>query len=114
MAYTQGPLEIVGPSNGKQKSIDDGGDYAIIKEGFIIGEAIHLCGQLPSGVPVIADAEANARLWAAAPALLAVVEAVEWAGGSFVDECPSCIRLKPTHAPDCQLAAALRLERGER
>jgi len=74
--YTQGPLDIKGPSNGKQKSIDGGGDFAILKDGFIVGEAFRLCGELPSKVPVIADAESNARLWASAPDLLADCKAL--------------------------------------
>ena len=71
MAHTLGPLTIEGPSSGLHRVIDDGGDYAILKDGFIIGEAICLIGELPSRVPITADAEANARLWASAPDLLA-------------------------------------------
>ena len=53
-------------------------------------------------------------------ALLEALKAVEWVGMSKSDEwanpleCPSCDMDKSQgHATDCQLAAALRLARGE-
>mgnify|MGYP001563716785 CR=1 FL=1 len=61
--HTPGPLTIHGPSDGKMRGLDDGGDYAILDaDGHIIGEAIRRVG--PNEY---AAAEANARLWAAAP-----------------------------------------------
>jgi hypothetical protein len=69
--HTPGPLEISGPSNGLNKIIDDGGNYAMLEGGHIIGEAHHYIG---GGLPY-ADAEANARLWASAPDLLAACKA---------------------------------------
>ena len=64
--HTQEPLTIHGPSDGKGP-YDDGGDYAIVDpDGKIIGEAIHKVDHTE-----FRPAEANARLWAAAPDLLA-------------------------------------------
>lgn len=58
MGYTKGPLRISGPSQ-----FD--GDYAIVAPGgVIIGEAYARVGR-DSHI----DAEANARLWAAAPTM---------------------------------------------
>jgi hypothetical protein len=69
MSYTKGPLWISGPSQGKERN-DDGGDYAIVEPGgIIIGEAFHRVGE-----DAYRDAEANARLWASAPNLLAALE----------------------------------------
>lgn len=66
MAYTPGPLDIAGPSPGRQRGIDDGGDWAVVDErGYIIAEAYR---QL--SYSIFAPAEANARLIAAAPELL--------------------------------------------
>ncbi len=67
--YTRGPLTTHGPSPGGTPC-DDGGDYAIrdIREN-IIGEAI--CYTDSSYIPH--NAEANARLWAAAPTMLEVL-----------------------------------------
>ena len=61
MAHSTGPLTIHGPSPGTGP-YDDGGDYAIVENGKIIGEAIHRVDAAE-----YVDAEANARLWAAAP-----------------------------------------------
>ena len=69
MTYTKGPLKITGPSSGDGP---DGGDYAIYAGGVIIGEAIHRADE-----DEYRDAEANARLWAASPELLAALEASE-------------------------------------
>jgi len=71
MSYSKGPLRISGPSQGKGP-YDDGGDYAIIEPGsIIIGEAFRRADE-----DVYRDAEANARLWAKAPDLLAALEAL--------------------------------------
>lgn len=67
MTYTKGPLKITGPSPGTGPG-DDGGDYAIYESGVIIGEAIHRADENE-----YRNAEANARLWAAAPDLLAAL-----------------------------------------
>lgn len=69
MTYSKGPLQVVGPSDGKGL-YDDGGDYAIVEiveSGCraIIGEANHRVGENE-----YRDAEANARLWAAASGML--------------------------------------------
>lgn len=62
MNYTKESLRISGPSLGSGSN-DDGGDYAIIEPGgIIVGEAYHRVGE-----SAYRDAEANARLWAAAP-----------------------------------------------
>lgn len=59
-------------------------------------------------------------LHAAAPALLAVLEAVEWVfygdyEGVTEHTCPSCLnfRYKAGHDPDCQLDAALKAARNK-
>ena len=58
-------------------------------------------------------ANANARLIAASPDLLAALEAVEWilvpgGWGSAEFECPWCERCKASgHAPDCPRQAAI-------
>ena len=73
--HTPEPLTIKGPSLGR---IDNGvrhdpGDYAILDaDGKIIGEAYSLVDYGKDGTR---PAEANARLWAAAPALLSACEA---------------------------------------
>lgn len=65
------------------------------------------------------DVNANARLIAAAPDLLAALEAVEWiavpAGyGSFDLECPWCdMRKSSGHTDDCQRQTAIAKARGE-
>jgi len=68
MTHTPGPWDFTGPSPGKMKGYDDGGDYAIIARG-IIAEAFHRIDD-----DTYADAEANARLIAAAPDLLEALE----------------------------------------
>lgn len=67
MTYSKGPLRITGPSQGKDHY---SGDYAIIEPGdVIIGGAFRHAGKDGDR-----DAEANARLWAAAPELLEALE----------------------------------------
>jgi hypothetical protein len=78
--FTKGPLTIHGPSQGGTPC-DDGGDFCIRdSEGKIIGEAISKVGRVHfkcSGPEyVLRPAEANAQLWAAAPALYAVAQAI--------------------------------------
>ena len=71
--HTPGPLSVVGPSRGGS-SYDDGGDYAIVDaHNKIIGEASRLVGPGGETRPALE----NARLWAAAPDLLAACEAEE-------------------------------------
>ncbi|HUW14393.1 MAG TPA: hypothetical protein VM537_32015 [Anaerolineae bacterium] len=65
MNYTKGPFEITGPSNGRIRTIDDGGDYAIVQAGCIVGEAYYHVG-----VGRNEDAAANALLWANAGELV--------------------------------------------
>ncbi len=88
--HTPGPLETKGPAK-YIPNFSDGGDYGIIAPGDrqvrIIGEAIHKVGK---GDYV--NAEANARLWAAAPTILAErdalaarVEALETAAKETVE-----------------------------
>jgi hypothetical protein len=63
-------LSIRGPSSGKIKEIDDGGDYAIVHNGeYIIGEAYH---HVAEGVTM--NSRSNALLWSAAPELLEALE----------------------------------------
>lgn len=65
MGYSKGPLKVSGPSRE--------GDFAIVESGgIIIGEAFHSVGE-----DAYRDAEANARLWAKAPDLLAALEELE-------------------------------------
>ncbi len=54
---------------------------------------------------VYGDNEANARLIAAAPQLLAALKAVEWRGDTSSPICPFCGNSE--HHPDCQLHAAI-------
>lgn len=68
MKHTPGPWKANGPSPGNIKGFDDGGDYAIISGG-IIAEAFHRIDD-----NTFVDAEANARLIAAAPELLATLK----------------------------------------
>jgi len=76
---TPGPLTITGPSPGKMKVIDDGGDYGILdSNGRMIGEAYRVIG-----IREVADARANATLWSASPVLLAACEAVDRAASEF-------------------------------
>ena len=70
MTHTPGPLTINGPSPGGS-DMDDGGDYAIVTGDQIIGEAIRKTA--PS---TFQPAEANARLWAASPDLLAALRRI--------------------------------------
>jgi len=73
-----------------------------------LAEAFESVRQLKAGIE---------QLKAERDALLAVVEAVEWTRGIYQGEsqCPECKWFKHAgHTPDCQLAAALRLSRGER
>ena len=88
MSYTPGPWTIKGPSDGKLKGIDDGGDYAIVANNQIIAEAIYRT-DLTIYQPVLA----NAHLIAAAPDLLltlkSVLEYITHQEGS----CPSGMRL---------------------
>jgi hypothetical protein len=54
------------------------------------------------------------RLEAGCRQLLATLAAVEWIDVESWDMCPSCHATKSEgHAPDCQLAAALRAAKGE-
>ncbi|EHJ49557.1 hypothetical protein DFW101_3561 [Solidesulfovibrio carbinoliphilus subsp. oakridgensis] len=73
------------------------------------------------GTPGGRDKQANARMMAAAPDLLAALEAVEWQGSMFKDlegkpytTCPACRRAKVEgHAPGCLIGNALAKARGE-
>ena len=71
--HTQGRLQIVGPSEARVDwgpTKHDAGDYAIVDEQHhILGEAYARVG-----TKTIAPAEANARLWSAAPDLLDACE----------------------------------------
>lgn len=73
--HSPGPLTTKGPSSGKVRGVDDGGDYAIVNSADeIIGEAIYRTGRTTT-----APAESNARLWAAAPELLACTkQIIDW------------------------------------
>ncbi len=65
---------------------------------------------------VLPRTEGDLYLMAAAPAMLAALEAVEWVydTGLVGYWCPDCENEKEKgHADDCQLAAALKLARGE-
>lgn len=69
MKYTGAPLAVHGPSSGGGP-IDSGGDYAIVDaDGHVIGEAIHRVGRHN-----FRPAKANAKLWAKAPEMVAVLK----------------------------------------
>ena len=96
MAYTPGPLTI-------SEAEDGSGDWCIVDVNHCIGEAYHCVAYL-----AYRDAEANARLWAAAPDLLAALKAVEWVDG----RCPWC-HTDWDHTPDCPRQAALATAEGD-
>ena len=64
-------LTIKGPSLGTMPLIDDGGDFCIIENGKIIAETFRRVG-----VNDYVDAEANAKLMAAAPDLLEALKSI--------------------------------------
>lgn len=69
MGHTLGPLTIKGPSPLVLGGLT-GGDYIVLgSDGHTIGQAYRV-----TGIESRENAEANARLWAAAPDLLAVLE----------------------------------------
>jgi hypothetical protein len=69
MGHTLGPFTVCPAKKGQDK------DFAVTVGGYyIIGEAYNQIAK-----DVYADAEANARLWAAAPDLLAACEAFKTA-----------------------------------
>lgn len=68
--HTPLPWELRGPSPGHMRGFDDGGDYAVAAAGQIIAEFIHQTDR-----HIYQPAEANARLFMAAPALLAACRA---------------------------------------
>ena len=71
--HTPGPLAIQGPSIDAPATRGEVGDYAILDaDGCIIGEAYRVVGPGTER-----PAEANARLWAAAPDLAAELEAID-------------------------------------
>jgi hypothetical protein len=61
------------------------------------------------------EADANAKLAAAAPDLLAALEAVEWVPMEYRESCPWCHADPGSggHAPDCQRQAAIAKAKGE-
>ncbi len=72
MTHTLGPLTITDPSPGLDRTIDDGGDFAIIDaDNHVIGQAHNLVAR-----GVSRPAKANATLWAAAPELLEALKAI--------------------------------------
>jgi len=79
------------------------GSYILAADGGIVG--ILKDGAEWSATPI---AQEIVRAVNAHDALLAALEAVEWAGEQNV-ACPLCDRIAiDSHAPDCQLAKALR------
>lgn len=119
--HTAGPLKIEGPA---QPRIDrtptyySGGDYAIFAtidgKDVIIGEAYeHVESK------ICAPALANARLWAAAPDLLAALEEIEYgqidiSRRGLEKSCPSCQNSDGYgHGDDCLIGKALAKARGE-
>lgn len=97
--HTPGPLTISGPSPGRDRDIDDGGDYAILDSyGHIIGQAHRLVAP-----GTFMPAEANATLWAAAPQLL---EALEWA----MPFCPIPKGIEPTAYQEAYRTARAAIE----
>lgn len=119
-AHTPGPLRVVVTTSGKW---DETGDCAILDdEGKIIAETFRTVG--PNGFIDRRPAEANARLFAASPELLAALVEVEWAcyhGGADEYSCPSCGAVeKPSgmpyrgvHNEGCVLKAAIAKATGE-
>jgi hypothetical protein len=97
--HTPGPCEVHEPFRGKVSG------PSIWAGGMLLGQVAGLAG----------FDYANARLWAAAPAMLAELRRLEWSDTtSFPGDpspcCPSCYRGRDKgHAPDCTLAAAIRM-----
>ena len=85
--HAPGPLTVRGPSLGTGQ-YDDGGDYGIYdSEGIIVGEAYYKVG-----VEMFRLAEANARLWAAAPDMLEACQA-ENTFWEHIADCLYCLTL---------------------
>jgi hypothetical protein len=81
--------------------VSDGGDYAIVDgAGFIIGEAINIVGPME-----FRPAEANARLWSAAPALLEALLALNYPESDGPCWCPADHN-KDYHSNGCEQARA--------
>lgn len=82
---TKGPAVIRGPSSGRMRGMDDGGDFAVVVNGDIIGEAFRRLG-----TNNYADAEANAILFKLAvnhfeamkEALEKAIDTIQWMSGS--------------------------------
>jgi hypothetical protein len=111
MSYSR-QLRISGPSVGNTLG-DKGGDYAIIEPGgIIIGEAYHCIGE-----DAYRDAEANARLWAAASDLRAALEALLTQLKFAAPGKPEKVTIKDVRAlriaADQALAALAATEAGE-
>jgi hypothetical protein len=71
----------------------------------------------PTKAPGFETQQANARLIAAAPDLLAALKAVEWVESDGLSSCPCCRYVKPIgaageHPETCTLSAAIRKAEG--
>ena len=99
MSHTPGPWQAVRSLDGKIRYI------AETHWGPLM--AIEFAHSYYRDVPE--EAEANARLIAAAPELLAVLEKLEWIPQEEGMRCPSCGGWKSSgvHLPACALQAAL-------
>ena len=71
----------------------------------------------PNGyTETMARHEANARLIAAAPDMLKVLEQLEWDGYDYLGNptCPACAQRQTVgHYPDCELSAAIKKAKGQ-
>lgn len=110
--HTPGPWKV-------RKVVDNSGDYP-----FPNYDILALLDYGPQGIADAYNNPYNARLIAAAPALLEALEAVEWVvdykepltrHGDNYRFCPHCRAEKyDGHNDSCKLGNALKLVRGER
>jgi hypothetical protein len=105
MAHTEGPWEVVGPQ-----------DYGVYRIEHLPAENEWVATTTICDIDGDSGREAaNAHLIAAAPDLLAALEAVEWVPMEYRESCPWCHADPGSggHAPDCQRQAAIAKAKGE-
>ncbi len=107
MEHTPGPWEIVRDGDNYDKQLNEDFLCSICdtKQEFYICRVWEDAGEERE------ESEANARLIAAAPDMLAMLEELEWniPGWSKADKCPCCGYLKfKGHTEDCKLGNLLK------
>lgn len=113
--HTPGPWHVAPGINGARYVASDGYGYIPIRTPFRADAFTP--GSDNRSDHTDEELDANARLIAAAPALLSALQAVEWSGsedleeGGYAPACPCCGTLQEdgAHSDSCELAAALRL-----